>query len=181
MTDVTSGRVEYRHEPLDEAHVPANPFALLQTWLADAVAAELPEPNAMTLATATLEGRPSARMVLLRGLDEAGLVFYTNYASRKGRELEQNPFAALVLFWQPLHRSVRVEGRVVRVAAEESDAYFAARPRGNQLSAAASRQSERIRGPRHARAPRRRARRALSRSGAAALALGRLPCHPRPV
>jgi pyridoxamine 5'-phosphate oxidase len=96
----------------------------------------------MTVATAALDAKPSARIVLLRGADERGFVFYTNYTSRKGKELKDNPFAALVFYWQPLHRQIRVEGRVERVNAQESDAYFANRPRGSQLASAASPQSQ---------------------------------------
>jgi len=105
------------------------------------VKAELNEPNAMTLATATCEGKPSARMVLLKGFDERGFVFFTNYNSRKGRELEANPQAALVFFWQPLARQIRIEGRVTKVTAEESDAYFHSRPLGSRFSASISKQS----------------------------------------
>jgi pyridoxamine 5'-phosphate oxidase len=118
-----------------------DPLALFGRWYKEAVEAGLPEPNAMTLATATPDGRPSARVVLLKGFDERGFVFYTNYASRKGRELAANPRAALVFHWQPLARQVRVEGPVERVDPEESAAYFATRPRGAQLGAWASRQS----------------------------------------
>ena len=118
-----------------------DPLALFGRWYKEAVEAGLPEPNAMTLATATPDGRPSARVVLLKGFDGRGFVFYTNYASRKGRELAANPRAALVFHWQPLARQVRVEGRVERVDPEESAAYFATRPRGAQLGAWASRQS----------------------------------------
>ena len=136
-------------------------------------------PEAMALATATPDGAPSVRMVLLKGFDERGLVFFSHYTSRKGRELEANPQAALLFHWGPLGRQVRVEGRVERVAAEESDAYFATRPRGAQLGALASRQSEPLgvagRAGGAARGGRERARR---RPGAAAADVGRLP--PRP-
>ena len=104
--------------------------------------AEVPEPNAMALATATPDGRPSVRIVLLRGCDERGFTFFTNYESRKGRELEANPRAALVFHWHELERQVRIEGPVERVSAEESDAYFQSRPAGSRLGAWASRQSE---------------------------------------
>lgn len=134
-------RIEYEGRTLDESDVAADPFAQFRQWLDEAIQNNLPEPNAMTLATVDRDGKPSARMVLLRGLDERGLVFYTNYASRKGRELAENPFAALVVFWEPLHRQIRVEGRVEKVSAEESNEYFHSRPRGSQLSAAASPQS----------------------------------------
>ena len=118
-----------------------DPFARLGAWLDDAAHAGIAEPAAMTLATATPDGAPSARIVLLRGLDPSGLVFYTNYDSRKGDELAANPRAALAFYWGPLARQVRVEGHVTRLAADESDRYFAQRPRGHQLSAWASRQS----------------------------------------
>ncbi len=134
--------MDYISKPLEERDADANPFVMFQRWYELAVAENLPEPNAMTVATASRDGKPSARIVLLRGVDERGFVFFTNYKSRKGNELATNPFAALVFFWQPLHRSIRIEGRVERVSAQESDAYFASRPRGSQLSAAASPQSQ---------------------------------------
>lgn len=135
-------RIDYQRGALDEANADANPFAMFQRWLEDAIAENLSEPNAMILATAALDGKPSARVMLLRSVDERGFVFFTNYSSRKGKEIAQNPFASLVFFWQPLHRQIRVEGRIERVSAQESDAYFDSRPRGNQLSAAASPQSQ---------------------------------------
>ncbi|MCC7162698.1 MAG: pyridoxamine 5'-phosphate oxidase [Anaerolineae bacterium] len=134
-------RIEYRAGVLNEQDAPKDPLALFREWLDRAFAENLPEPNAMLVATAALDGKPSARVALLREMDERGLVFFTNYASRKGKELESNPFAALVFFWQPLHRQIRVEGRVERIAAAESDAYFDSRPRGSQLASAASPQS----------------------------------------
>lgn len=134
-------RVDYLAGELREEDADANPFVMLRAWLEHAIAEHLPEPNAMMVATAGLNGKPSARVVLLREVDERGLVFFTNYSSRKGKELADNPFAALVLFWQPLHRQIRVEGRVERIAAAESDAYFDSRPRGSQLASAASPQS----------------------------------------
>ena len=118
-----------------------DPVAHFARWFRAARDARLPEPHAMSLSTATRRGRPSARMVLLKGFDTRGFVFFTNYRSRKGRELEANPRAALVLYWHPLHRQVRIEGRVRLVSAAESDAYFACRPRGSQLGAAVSAQS----------------------------------------
>jgi pyridoxamine 5'-phosphate oxidase len=127
---------------LNEADMAADPIAQFQSWMADAVAAGLPRPDAMTLATATPDGRPSARMVLLKGCDERGFVFYTNYRSRKGRELGDNPQAALVFYWSELERQVRIEGHVSRVTREESAAYFATRPIDSRLSAAISPQSE---------------------------------------
>jgi pyridoxamine 5'-phosphate oxidase len=126
---------------LTEADLPSDPIALVQRWLADAQATGVDQHDAMTLATATRDGRPSARVVLLKGIDARGLAFFTNYESCKARELDANPHAALVLLWIPLQRQVRVTGRVERLSAEESDAYFATRPRGSQLGAWASEQS----------------------------------------
>lgn len=134
-------RKEYMARGLDESVVDADPIRQFAVWFDDAVAAHLLEPNAMALATATSDGRPSVRMVLLKGFDAAGFVFYSNYESRKGRELAANPRAALDLFWVELERQVRIEGTVERVAPEQSDAYFHSRPRGSQLGAAASHQS----------------------------------------
>lgn len=143
MTDsITTMRETYLSPPLDERDADPNPFVMFQAWLDRALSENLPEANAMTLATAALDGKPSARIVLLRGVDENGFVFFTNYAGRKGKELRDNPFAALVFFWQPLHRQIRIEGRVQRISAPESDAYFHSRPRGSQLSSAASPQSQ---------------------------------------
>ncbi len=139
-------RKEYRAYGLSEADLDPDPIQQFRVWFDQALAADLPEPNAMTLATATLDGRPSARMVLLKGFDEAGFVFYSSYASRKGRELMANPWAALVFFWVELERQVRVEGRIERVSPEQSDTYFHSRPLGSQLSAAASEQSQVIAG-----------------------------------
>jgi pyridoxamine 5'-phosphate oxidase len=120
----------------------ADPLALFQTWLDEARAAAGYDAEAMAVATATPDGAPSVRMVLLKGVDERGLVFFTNYSSRKGRELEQNPHAALLFHWQPLGRQVRVEGPVSRVDRAESEAYARSRPRQSQLSALASPQSQ---------------------------------------
>lgn len=127
--------------PLLEADVPADPFALFAQWYLAAEAAELPEPSAMTLATADAAGVPNARMVLMRGFDERGFVFYTNYQSQKAGELAENPRAALVFHWAPLQRQVRVMGTVGKVSPEESDAYFRTRPHGHQLGALISPQS----------------------------------------
>jgi pyridoxamine 5'-phosphate oxidase len=139
-------RQEYALCALKEDEVDPDPFNQLRLWLDAALAAQLSEPHAMTLATATRDGRPSARIVLLRGLDERGLVFYTNYESRKGRELAENPWAALVFHWAELQRQVRVEGMVERISARESDAYFESRPWGSRVGAWASHQSEVIDG-----------------------------------
>lgn len=133
-------------EGLSESEVSADPFEQFQCWLDDAIQAGIGEPYAMTLATADRSGKPSARMVLLRGLDARGFSFFTHYDSRKGEELADNPRAALVFFWNELHRQVRVEGAISQVSSAESDAYFQTRPRGSQLSAWASRQDHVIAG-----------------------------------
>jgi pyridoxamine 5'-phosphate oxidase len=135
-------RWEYAREALAEADVDADPVVQFGRWFEQATQAGLLEPSAMTLATATPDGRPSARMVLLRGFDERGFCFYTNYESRKAAELAANPRAALVLWWDALERQVRIEGRVEPTSRAESEAYFASRPPGSQLSAAASPQSQ---------------------------------------
>jgi pyridoxamine 5'-phosphate oxidase len=139
-------RKEYMRRGLSESELDPDPIRQFQRWFDEATSAGLIEPNAMTLATATRDGHPSARMVLLKGFDARGFVFYTNYESRKGGELERNPQAALVFFWVELERQVRVEGRVERAAPEESDAYFASRPLGSQIGAWASAQSRVIAG-----------------------------------
>ena len=126
----------------DEAHLEETPFPQFSRWLAEAEAAAIPDFNAMTLATATLDGRPSARVVLLRGVDERGFSFFTNYRSRKAEELAANPRAALVFFWATPARQVRIEGTVTKVTSEESDAYFVSRPRGHRLNALISPQSQ---------------------------------------
>lgn len=127
---------------LNEKSVDPNPIDLFQRWFSEAIASGSRLPDAMTLATATKDGRPSARVVLLKQADEQGFVFYTNYRSKKARELDENPRAALVLYWVQLDRQIRIEGKVERVSAAESDEYFATRPRESQLGALASPQSE---------------------------------------
>jgi pyridoxamine 5'-phosphate oxidase len=139
--DLARMREEYAREGLDEAAAGDDPLALLGRWLNEAIGAGLHEPNAMALATATPDGRPSVRIVLLKGLDDRGLTFFTGYESRKGAEVEANPQAAAVLLWHPLQRQVRVEGGVTRIDEAESDAYFQSRPRGSQVGAVASPQS----------------------------------------
>jgi pyridoxamine 5'-phosphate oxidase len=133
---------ESRGAGLNESDLHPDPIRQFQRWFDDLLATETHEPTAMTLATATPDGKPSARVVLLKGLDQRGFAFFTNYDSRKGRELDANPVAALVFYWPALERQVRVEGRVERVSEAESDAYFLSRPTGSQLGAWASRQSE---------------------------------------
>lgn len=135
-------RREYQHTGLREQDLDTDPMRQFQTWMDLAITAGLPEPNAMTLATATRDGRPSARMVLLKGIDAAGFVFYTNYLSRKGQEITANPYVALVVFWVELERQIRVEGRIAPLDAAASDAYFHSRPLGSQLGSAASPQSQ---------------------------------------
>jgi pyridoxamine 5'-phosphate oxidase len=129
-------------EGLDENRIDRDPIKQFQLWFEDAVAAKLPLAEAMNLATVTPDGRPTARMVLLKQVDADGFVFYTNYQSAKARQLEINPYAALVFFWPQLERQVRIEGKVSRTSAEESSAYFKTRPRESQIGAWASPQSE---------------------------------------
>jgi pyridoxamine 5'-phosphate oxidase len=139
--DLSDLRREYEQAGLSEADLAADPVVQFRAWFAQALAADPRDANAMTLATADREGRPSARIVLLKGADERGFVFFTNYESRKGRDLTENPHAALVFFWPLLDRQVRVEGRVERTSREESAAYFKSRPLKARLGAWASRQS----------------------------------------
>ncbi len=139
-------RTDYMRETLDERDVAPDPFRQFEHWFDEAVKAQVPEPNAMTLATAGADGRPSARIVLLKGFDERGFVFFTNYTSRKGRDLAARPHAALLFFWPELERQVRIEGPVDRIDGAESTTYFASRPRPARLGAWASPQSEPIAG-----------------------------------
>jgi pyridoxamine 5'-phosphate oxidase len=143
---IANMREEYTWSDLSEADVDADPLRQFAKWFEQALAAHLPEPNAMTLATATPDGQPSARMVLLKAFDASGFTFFTNYDSRKGRELTTNPRAALLFFWPQLQRQVRIEGTVERTSEAESDAYFRSRPLGSRLGAWASQQSEVIAG-----------------------------------
>lgn len=142
MVDLSRLRKSYEIGSLDEADAGNAPLDLFQRWLDHAVAAKVPEPNAMTLATVGTGGRPSTRVVLIKYADERGLVFFTNYDSRKGHELAANPHAALQFHWVELERVVRVEGVVERTSAEESDAYFVTRPLDSRLGAWASPQSQ---------------------------------------
>src|SRR5262245_17915886 len=134
-------RQEYMRAGLAEADAHADPFVQFERWFKDALDAKLPLANAMTLATVTKDGAPDARAVLLKGVDNGGFVFYTNYESRKGRQLAARPQACLMFLWTQLERQVRIEGRVGKVSAKESDEYFASRPAGARLSARASVQS----------------------------------------
>ncbi len=135
---------QYAGAPLDPDDCDPDPISEFRKWFKLAVSAQLPTVNAMTLATVDERGRPAARIVLLKEVDDRGFVFFTNYDSRKGADLAAHPFAALVAFWEPLHRQVRIEGSVERITADESDAYFSSRPRGSQLGAIASPQSRPI-------------------------------------
>ena len=137
-------RKEYSTRGLDESDLAPNPFTQFQRWYAEAVAANAMEPNAMTLATATRDGIPSARTILLKGFDERGFTFYTNYESQKGKELNENPNAALVFYWALLERQVRVTGVVNKTSPAESEAYFSSRPIGAKLGAWVSLQSRLI-------------------------------------
>jgi pyridoxamine 5'-phosphate oxidase len=139
-----STRDDYTRGAFDADSADPDPIRQFQAWYREAAATPMREPTAMTLATATPDGRPSARIVLLKAVDDRGFVFFTNYQSRKGGELEHNPWAALVFYWPHLERQVRVEGRVAKVPDEESDAYFKSRPRGSQIGAWASEQSRAI-------------------------------------
>ncbi len=137
-------RKDYALRRLDEADVDADPFRQFHAWLAQALEAQVPEPTAMTLATVDEEGSPSARIMLLKALDERGFVFYTNYESRKGAQLAARPRAALTFFWKELERQVRIEGGIEKVSAAEADEYFASRPLGSRIGAWASTQSATI-------------------------------------
>ena len=146
MTDISQLRKSYERAELSEGASHADPLLQFDQWLQEAIKAEIPEPNAMTLATVGSDLRPSTRIVLVKGCDAAGIVFYTNYDSRKGRELAGNPYAALQFHWVELERVVRIEGRVVKTSAGESDAYYASRPLDSRIGAWASPQSEVISG-----------------------------------
>jgi pyridoxamine 5'-phosphate oxidase len=137
-------RKSYERDELDEASSDVEPLRQFQSWLEQAIQAGVPEPNAMTLATVGPDNRPSTRVVLIKGVDERGLVWFTNYQSRKGRELAGNPFAALQFHWVELERVVRIEGRVEFASAEESDRYYASRPLDSRMGAWASPQSQPI-------------------------------------
>ena len=144
VVDLQKLRKEYTQAGLHESDADPDPVEQFRKWFVEALAADLHEPNAMTLATATREGKPSARVVLLKGYDEWGFVFYTNHEGRKGRELAENPYCALVFYWSELERQVRIEGRAFRLSEEDSDAYYGSRPRGSRLGAWASEQSRSI-------------------------------------
>ena len=139
--DLAALRRDYALATLEERDVDPDPIRQFERWFADAAAARVPEPNAMTLSTATRDGVPSARIVLLKGVDANGFAFYTDYRSRKGAELAENPLAALTFLWKEIERQVRITGSVSRVSVEESEAYFRTRPPGSRLGAWASHQS----------------------------------------
>lgn len=142
--DITALRKDYKLAALSEAGVEADPLKQFEKWFAEALRAQLPEPNAMTLATADREGRPSARIVLIKEVDAHGFVFFTNYQSRKGQDLAQNAYAALLFHWIDLERQVRIEGQVEKVNSEESEAYYRSRPLLSRIGAWASPQSQEI-------------------------------------
>jgi pyridoxamine 5'-phosphate oxidase len=141
MTTLADLRKNYSLGSLDTADVDSDPIRQFQTWFAQALDAKLPEPNAMTVATVDAQGRPAARILLIKGVDQRGFVFFTNYESRKGRELTANPHAALLFHWVELERQVRIEGKVEHTSDEESDAYYHSRPLGSRIGAWASEQS----------------------------------------
>jgi len=143
-TQLASLRKDYALKTLEERDVDREPLKQFGVWMVEAIHAQVPEPTAMTLATVGENGRPSARIVLLKGVDPRGFVFYTNYESRKGRDLAAHPYAALTFMWKELERQVRIEGTVEKVSPDESDAYFATRPLGSRIGAWASPQSARI-------------------------------------
>ncbi len=135
-------RQDYKAAQLNESDIVDSPFVQFEKWFNDAIKAEIFEPNVMTLATADRSGKPNARIVLLKGFDDQGFSFYTNYLSQKGKELKKNPQACLVFFWAELERQVRIEGKIEKLDKETSEAYFQSRPIGSQISAIASPQSQ---------------------------------------
>lgn len=142
--DIQNIRSEYLTASLSETDTSADPIKQFDKWFNEALKAEVAEPTAMTLATATSDGRPSARIVLLKGFNNDGFVFYTNYLSRKGKEIAKNPLGSLLFYWTSLERQVRIEGTIEKVSREESEKYFHSRPRASQLGAIASPQSQEI-------------------------------------
>lgn len=146
MTSVADLRKEYARAELHEDQVEKNPVHQFKQWFEQAVKSEVPEPNAMALSTVNAQGRPSSRMVLLKGYDETGFVFYTNYESRKGREMGENPWVSILFFWPELERQIRIEGKVEKISAAQSAKYFFSRPVSSQLGAWASAQSAVIEG-----------------------------------
>lgn len=143
-TNIDALRKEYAQGKLELSDTPTDPIQQFERWFEEAMKSDVPEPNAMTLSTASAEGMPSARIVLLKGLEEGAFLFYTNYESQKGKELTENPRAALTFLWHELQRQVRIDGRVERLEAAASTAYFQSRPKGSQIGAWASPQSQPI-------------------------------------
>jgi pyridoxamine-phosphate oxidase len=137
-------REDYSAATLSETAINSNPIKQFELWFNEAIEAKIHEPNAMTLATATTDGRPSARIVLLKGFDATGFSFYTNYLSRKGKEITKNPLGAITFFWGEMQRQVRIEGTIEKLSKEQSEKYFHSRPKGSQVSALASPQSQEI-------------------------------------
>lgn len=135
-------REDYQQGELIEANIPEDPILLFKDWFEAAQKSDIPEPNAMTLATASKEGVPSARIVLLKGIEESGFIFYTNYESRKGQEIASNPLGALVFLWKEMERQVRIEGTILKLDESQSTKYFQSRPKGSQIGAWASPQSQ---------------------------------------
>jgi len=146
MSNIADLRRDYARESLDESDVRPDPVEQFDFWFKQALAAELPEANAMTLSTVSAQGRPTGRIVLIKGYDARGFVFYTNYNSRKGHEIDANPFASLLFFWVALERQVRIDGRMEKISPADSDAYFSSRPLGSRIGAWASPQSQVIPG-----------------------------------
>jgi pyridoxamine 5'-phosphate oxidase len=144
--EIENLRQDYKISTLLEGAVKADPIEQFEAWFNEAIAAEIYEPNAMTLATSTTDGRPSARIVLMKGFNRDGFSFYTNYLSRKGKEIARNPLGALIFFWGPLERQVRIEGTIEKLSKEASERYFMVRPRASQLGAVVSPQSQEIDG-----------------------------------
>jgi pyridoxamine 5'-phosphate oxidase len=142
--NVANLRQEYTREVLTEESVAADPFVQFDNWFSEAILAEVMEPNAFALATTGKDGKPSIRIVLLKGYDENSFVFYTNYNSHKGRQLAENPYASMNFLWLPLERQIRIDGKVEKVSAEESDEYYRSRPRASQIGAWVSPQSQPI-------------------------------------
>jgi pyridoxamine 5'-phosphate oxidase len=141
MMSIADLRKDYSRESLSETDVNPNPIEQFSKWFGEAISAQVPEANAMSVSTATADGRPSSRILLIKDVDQRGFTFFTNYESRKGRELDSNPFAALLFYWIELERQVRIEGRVERISDEENDAYYNSRPVKSRLGAIASAQS----------------------------------------
>lgn len=141
MQPLSSIRKDYTLQSLNETDVETHPIAQFTKWWQEAINSEIDEVNAMTLATVTADNKPNARIVLLKGYNENGFVFYTNYNSKKGKEIERNPFACLVFFWKELQRQIRIEGEIEKVSDEENNEYFESRPQGSKMGAWASPQS----------------------------------------